>query len=101
MFFTASERASLYADCADGNAVHTPAGGGAPTSGAVMFHAPGSAVLGSQVMVTDYAITYRKGAFPTMRRGDTVVFDGVTYQVREAEQSLFDGLEIFVTLVRP
>lgn len=100
MFFTAAERASLYADCADGAAVHTPAGGGSSTSGAVMFHAPGSSVLGGQVMVTDYAITYRKAVFPTMRRGDTVVFDGVTYQVREAEQSLFDGLELFVTLAK-
>lgn len=100
MFFPAEDLASLYADCADGNAVHTPAVGGASTTGSVTFHAPGSTVLGGQVMVTDYGITFAAGVFPAVKRGDVFVFAGTTYHAREAPESLYAGGELFVPLTK-
>lgn len=83
------------------SAVRTPAGGGAPSAPElVILDQPGMAVLGGDVVATDYALRYRVTSFPVVRRGDTFQIGSVTYTAREAGQPTLDGLECTVPLAK-
>lgn len=70
-----------------------PAGGGSAKTQQVGFSAPDDTVLDGLTLNTDYAITYPASVFVGLAVRDTVVIDGVTYQVRDV-RGLADGSEM-------
>ena len=70
-----------------------PAGGGSAKTQQVGFSAPDDTVLDGLTLNTDYAITYPASVFVGLAVRDTVVIDGVTYQVRVV-RGLADGSEM-------
>ncbi len=76
-----------------------PAGGGPDRTQQVGFSAPDDTVLDGLALNTDYAITYPASAFVGLAARDTVVIDGVAYQVRDV-RSLSDGSEMRAKLTR-
>ena len=60
-----------------------PAGGGSAKTQQVGFSAPDDTVLDGLTLNTDYAIPYPASVFVGLAVRDTVVIDGVTYQVRD------------------
>lgn len=88
---------ALYADFGV-SATHTPAAGGASTTALAILDQPGQAVIGGEILATDYSLRFPAASFPAVKRGDTLEIGGVTYVAREAAQPLLDGLEMIVPL---
>lgn len=76
-----------------------PAGDGPARTQQVGFSAPDDTVLDGLALNTDYAITYPASVFVGLAARDTVVIDGVTYQVRDA-RAVGDGSEMRAKLTR-
>ena len=76
----------------------TPAGSPAKTQ-QVGFSAPDDTVLDGLALNTDYAITYPSSVFVGLAARDTVVIDGVSYQVRDV-RAVADGSEMRANLTR-
>jgi len=89
-----------YADAA-ATVTHNPASGGTATAGLAFFDQPGSALIGGEMLATDYSLRYPAATFPAVKRGDTVTIATVVYTVRENPQpASIDGLELIVPLSR-
>jgi len=69
-------------------------------TGRAIFNAPGSTILGPDVVALDATLQYPVGSFPGVRRGDRFVIDGATWVARETAEPLQDGLEATVALER-
>lgn len=81
---------------------HTPTGGGASAVGLAIFDQPGMALIGGEVLSTDYSLRYPFETFPVVKRGDTFLIGAITYTAREAAQpASVDGLEYIVPLAKP
>ncbi|OJW77981.1 hypothetical protein [Thiobacillus sp. 65-1402] len=91
-----SDLAPFYADF--GVAVtHTPQAG-APVTDRGIFDAPGMAMVGGEMIGTDYSVRYPAVTFNVVR-GDSFTINGGTYQARENPQpATFDGLDLVVPL---
>jgi hypothetical protein len=76
-----------------------PAGGGPARTQQVGFSAPDDTVLDGLALNTDYAITYPSSVFVGLAARDTVVIDGVSYQVRDV-RAVGDGSEMRAKLTR-
>lgn len=83
------------------DATHTSAAGGASRTGKAIFDQPGTALIGGDVLATDYSLRYPAATFPAVKRGDTFRINGATYTAREtAQPAVVDGLEHIVPLER-
>lgn len=58
---------------------------------AVLFDQPTEDILGGRAQSDEYEATLPVGAFPGIKRGDTVVIAGVSYRLREKPKVLEDG----------
>ena len=76
-----------------------PAGGGPARTQQVGFSAPDNTVLDGLALNTDYAITYPSSCLKGLAARDTVVIDGVSYQVRDT-RAVGDGSEMRAKLTR-
>ncbi len=86
--YAAAANAGLLRDC------HWQPSGDSPAEQhPVGFSAPDDTVLDGLALNTDYAITYPASVFVGLAVRDTVVIDGVTYQVRDV-RGLADGSEM-------
>jgi hypothetical protein len=79
--------------------LHTPATG-APAAGRAIFDQPGMAMIGGEVLATEFGLRYAATTFPAVRRGDRLAVAGVPYTARENPQPTLDGLEFTVPLAR-
>lgn len=94
-----SDLAPFYADFGV-DAVHTPKGG-SPKSGRVLFDQPGTAIVGGEIIATDYAVRYPAVTFQPVVRGDQFVVCGQSFVAREAAQpATLQGDELIVPLAR-
>lgn len=79
---------------------HTPAVG-SPATGKALFDQPGTAIIGGEILATDYTIRYPAATFPSVLRGDTFTIGGATYTARESAQpASLQGDEMIVPLAR-
>ena len=92
--YQAAANAGLLKDC-----LWQPSGGSPVEQHPVGFSAPDDTILDGLALNTDYAITYPSSAFVGLAARDTVVIDGVRYQVRDV-RSLSDGSEMRAKLTR-
>lgn len=90
----------LYADFGV-SAAHTPFGGGLTTTANALLDEPGQALVGGEILATEYGLRYPSASFPAVKRGDTFVIGARTFSAREAAQPEgLDGLEMVVPLQR-
>lgn len=94
-----ADLAALYADFGVA-ATHTAAGGGATTTAMAILDQPGQAVIGGDLIATDYSLRFPTASFPAVKRGDTIVVAGIAYTAREDAQPMLDGLEMLCPLKR-
>jgi hypothetical protein len=75
------------------------AGSGTPVAVKVLFDAPGAAVLGGEVLLSDYAATFDAATLPQpVARNDTFTIAGTTWRAREAAQAGLDAALAVVPL---
>lgn len=79
---------------------HTPAATGVPVDGLALYNAPGTVLLGGDMLATDHSLRYPAATFPSVKRGDAFTVGGVAYLAREHAQPLLDGLEMHVFLAK-
>lgn len=79
-------------------AVHTNRLGVTSGPELVLFNQPGMMLLSSEVLATDLSIQYPAASFPVVRKDDTFLIAGKTYQARENHQPTEDGVEYIVPL---
>ncbi len=90
----------MYADFGQSATLH-PLAGGADTVGVAILDQPGTALIGGEILATDYSIRFPAVTFPTVHRGDQFIVGGVTYTAREgAQPASIDGAERIVPLSR-
>lgn len=94
----ASDLALMYAEFGV-DVLHTPATG-APVAGRAIFDQPGTALIGGEILATEFGLRYPAATFPAVRRGDRFTISGVNYTVRETPQPTLDGLEYIAPLAR-
>lgn len=92
--YEAATNAGLLKDCS-----WQPSGGSPAQQHPVGFSAPDDTILDGLALNTDYAITYPSSVFVGLAARDTVVIDGVTYQVRDV-RAVADGSEMRAKLTR-
>lgn len=94
-----SDLAPFYADFGL-DVTHTPVVGSAAT-GKVLFDQPGTAIIGGEILATDYSIRYPAATFQAVKRGDSFSIGGSTYTARESAQpASIQGDEMIVPLAR-
>ncbi|MDT3708169.1 MAG: hypothetical protein ROZ09_15210 [Thiobacillus sp.] len=94
-----SDLSPFYADFGE-QVTHTPLVG-TPASGQALFDRPGTAIVGGEILATDYALRYPATTFQAVKRGDQFTIGGVSYTARESAQpATLDGLEHIVPLAR-
>jgi hypothetical protein len=94
-----SDLAPFYADFGQ-LVTHTPLVG-SPATGRVLFDQPGTAIIGGEILATDYSIRYPAVAFQAVKRGDAFTIGGAAYTARESAQpASIDGTEMIVPLAR-
>ena len=91
--------AQLYAATAQ-TVTWTPVATGVPEDGLAQFNGPGSVLVGSEMLATDYGLRFAASTFPAVKRGDAFSVAGVAYIAREHAQPLLDGLEMHVPLAK-
>lgn len=96
----AADLPAMYRALGAVSVAHTPSGGGATTTALALFDQPGQAVIGGDIVATDYSLRYPAASFPAIHRGDAIVVAGITYTVREDAQPTLDGLEMLCPLKR-
>lgn len=94
----ASDLVLMYAEFGV-DVLHTPAIG-APIAGRAIFDQPGTALIGGEILATEFALRYPAAVFPAVRRGDQFTVAGANYSARENPQPTLDGLEFIVPLAR-
>jgi len=92
--YESAANAGLLRDC-----LWHPSGGAASQSARVGFAAPDDTILDGLALNTDYAITYPASGLKGLAARDTVLIDGVTYQVRDV-RAVADGSEMRAKLTR-
>lgn len=94
-----SDLSPFYADFGE-QVTHTPLTGSVVV-GKALFDRPGAAVVGGDILATDYALRYPAATFAAVKRGDAFTIGGVAYTARESAQpATIDGLEHIVPLSR-
>lgn len=94
-----SDLSPFYSDFAVA-VTHTPLVGVAVTKQAI-FDAPGTALIGGEMLATDYSLRYPVTTFQDVKRGDQFTIGGLTYTARESAQPVsIDGLEHIVPLAK-
>lgn len=94
-----SDLAPFYADFG-ADVTHTPAVG-SPATGKALFDQPGTAIIGGEILATDYTIRYPVTAFQAVKRGDSFTISGATYTARESAQpASLQGDEMIVPLAK-
>lgn len=89
----------MHTDFAEAVMFHPVAG--PIVAGAAFLDAPGSALVGGDILSTDYVLSFPAESFPAVRRGDRFIIGGITYTARESSQpASIDGLEHRVPLSR-
>lgn len=94
----ASDLALMY-DEFGVDVLHTPATG-APVAGRAIFDQPGTALIGGEILATEFGLRFAASTFPAVRRGDRFAVAGANYTARENPQPTLDGLEFTVPLAR-
>jgi hypothetical protein len=95
----AADLALFYVDFPAQSATLRPVLGGPDTVGMAILDAPGTTLIGGEILATDFALRFPRATFPTVRRGDQLIVAGHTYTAREAAQpASVDGLESIVPL---
>lgn len=73
----------------------------APVIGQALLDQPGTALIGGEVLATDYSLRYPAATFGDVRRGDLFKISGASYRARQgAQPDGIDGLEHIVPLER-
>lgn len=94
-----SDLAPLYADFSV-TVIHTPLVG-SPRTGQAIFDAPGTTLIGGEILATDYSLRYPVTTFQAVKRGDAFTIAGAGYTARESAQpATIDGLEHIVPLAK-
>lgn len=87
-----------YADFGD-TVTHRSAASGMDTIGFAILDAPGTTLIGDDVLGTNYTLRYSLMLFPDVHRGDTFTIGETIYTVREGSTSAnADGSERMVPL---
>lgn len=94
-----SDLAPFYADFGL-DVTHTPLVG-SPVTGKALFDQPGTAIVGGEILATDYTVRYPLTTFQAVKRGDAFTIGGATYTARESAQpASLQGDEMIVPLAR-
>lgn len=94
-----SDLSPFYADFSVA-VIHTPLVG-SPSTKQAIFDQPGIALIGGEMLATDYSLRYPVATFQDVRRGDQFTIGGLNYTARESAQpASIDGLEHIVPLAK-
>lgn len=97
----AADLSLFYADFGKPATLQRAAGGAVVGPHLALLDLPGTALIGGELLATDYALRYPAASFPGVQRGDVFTVGGVAYTVREAPQSaILDGSELIVPLAK-
>ena len=90
---------AMYADFGL-DVIYTPAAG-SPVTGKALFDQPGTAIIGGEILATEYTLRYPLTTFPAVKRGDSFSIGGATYTARESAQpASLQGDEMIVPLAK-